>query len=74
MLMYDKDGLEEVSGPHTCKFFMSTFVEFLKEEKMSYGSFDLQANNVNATIKDNLAKELGLKYSGKGIKSVALRH
>lgn len=65
MLMYEKDGLEEVSGLHTCKFFMSTFVEFLKEEKMSYGSFDLESNNINDTIKDNLAQELGLKYSGE---------
>jgi hypothetical protein len=32
---------------------------------MSYGSFDLQSNNINASIKENLAKELGLKYSGE---------
>lgn len=64
LLVYEKDDLDEVSGPQTCKLFMSTFVEYLKKKKWPYGNFDLETNNVNATIKENLAKELGLKYSG----------
>jgi len=65
MLIYDKDDMEDVSGPHSCKLFMSTFIEYLKDNKWSYGNFDLKTNNINATIKENLAKELGLKYAGE---------
>jgi hypothetical protein len=65
MLVYEKDDMDDVSGPQTCKLFMTTVVEYLKEKKWPYGNFDLKTNNVNATIKENLAKELGLKYAGK---------
>lgn len=65
MLMYDKDDMSEVSGPQTCKFFMSSLAEYLKTNQWPFGTFDLKTNNVNASTKEILAKELGLKYSGK---------
>jgi len=65
MLIYEKDGMEDVSGPQTCKMYMSTLVEYLKKRKWPYGNFDVNSNNVNATIKENLAKELGIKYASR---------
>ncbi|ODM92174.1 Atrial natriuretic peptide receptor 3, partial [Orchesella cincta] len=63
-LMYDKEDMREVSGNYTCKFFMETVAQYLKENKWPFGNFDLKTNNVNASVKETLAKELGLKYSG----------
>jgi hypothetical protein len=64
--MYEKDGMEEVSGLQTCRFFMSSMVESLKKG-WSFSAFDLDTNNVNATINENLQTHLGLKYAGKDI-------
>lgn len=62
--MYEKDGMEEVSGLQTCRFFMSSMVESLRKG-WSFSAFDLDTNNVNATINENLQTHLGLKYAGK---------
>ena len=63
MLMYEKDGMEEVSGLQTCRFFMTSIVEYLKG--FSFNTFDLNTNNVNASLKENLQNHLGLKYAGE---------
>lgn len=67
MLIYDKDDMSEVSGDQTCKLFMSTVAQYLRNKKWAFGNFDLKTNNVNASVKENLANELGLKYAGKQI-------
>jgi len=63
--MYDKEDMSEVSGIYTCKFFMESVAQYLKENKWPFGNFDLKTNNVNASVRTVLEKELGLKYSGK---------
>lgn len=64
MLMYEINGLEEVSGHHTCRFFMTSLVEYLKKG-WTFDTFNLDTNSMNASLADVLGSHLGLKYSGK---------
>ncbi|XP_075223842.1 atrial natriuretic peptide receptor 3 [Lycorma delicatula] len=66
MLVYDKDGCGQISGKHTCKLMMETFVEQLKGKgNFHYGSFDLEKNK--DSLQDNLRREIGSEYTSQSV-------
>lgn len=64
MLIYDKNGYRQVSGEDTCKMFMQTQVQFLKERSIPYGVYDL-GKYPGSDFKEYLKQELQYTYSGK---------
>ena len=64
MLVYDKEGMEEVSGSQTCKFFMSTVVEYLKLEYYHFENLDL-GNNPTISLHERLGKAMGIRFASK---------
>ncbi|XP_049814031.1 uncharacterized protein LOC126260736 [Schistocerca nitens] len=64
MLVYDKNGYRQVSGNDTCKMYMQTQVEYLKERGMPYGVYDLGKYPEDGDFTEYLRLELQYTYSG----------
>ncbi|CAG7700227.1 unnamed protein product [Allacma fusca] len=70
LLMYEKDGRDDVSGPHTCKFFMSTVVDDLKKFVIDYDTLDLE-NTANVSLHERMGDSMRSKYAMSADRSSA---
>ncbi|XP_046396086.1 atrial natriuretic peptide receptor 1-like [Ischnura elegans] len=63
-LMYNVDGYKQISGIQTCKNMMSTLAEYLKNERLQYGVFDMDNNaGREGTMVDTLRTQIGFNYA-----------
>lgn len=62
-LVYERNGLTNVSGKFTSKLMMETLVEYLKIKGINYRAYDLGKNNLS--LAENLKREIGNEYSSK---------
>ncbi|CAH1398450.1 unnamed protein product [Nezara viridula] len=62
-LVYERNGLTNVSGKFTSKLMMETLVEFLKIKGINYRAYDLEKNNLS--FAENLKREIGNEYASK---------